>query len=179
VSDEPDAIKPDDLIAIARIARPHGIRGEVVADILTDFPDRFATLEEIILMRVGQVLESLKLEHHWFHKGRIVLKFAGYDEVNKAEELRGASLVISRDKLVELAEDEYYVFDLEGCEVFTIAEERLGTVVKVNDYGAAPLLVVSGENKEYLIPLTHDICPEVDTDNKKIVVNPPEGLLDL
>lgn len=176
---EPDAVKLDDLISIARIARPHGIRGEVVADLLTDFPDRFAALEEVIVMREGKLLGALKLEHHWFHKGRIVLKFAGYDEVNKAEELRGISLVINRDELVELEKDEYYVFDLEGCEVITLAGQTLGTVAKVDDYGAAPLLVVRGENREFLIPLTHAICPDVDTENKKIMVNPPEGLLDL
>lgn len=174
-----DAAQPERLISIARIARPQGIRGEVIADILTDFPDRFAELDEVTLLRDGKIIGDLELEQYRFHKGRVLLKFAGYDDPHKAEELRGASVVIDREELVELEDDEYYLFDLEGCEVVTLDGQHLGTVTKVDDYGAAPLLVVKNQTKEVLIPLTRDICPEVDTENKKIVVNPPDGLLDL
>lgn len=176
---EPDVANPEQLISIARIARPQGIRGEVIADILTDFPARFADLDEVILLRDGKVFGMLNLEQYRFHKGRVLLKFAGYDDPDKADELRGTSLVIHRDELVELEEDEYFLFDLEGCEVVTIEGQALGTVAKVEDFGAAPLLVVRNQAKEFLIPLTREICPDVDTDNKKIVVNPPIGLLDL
>ena len=176
---EPDVAHNEQLISIARIARPQGIRGEVIADILTDFPDRFAALDEVTLLRDGKVFGLLNLERHRFHKGRVLLKFAGYDDPDKAEELRGASLVIHQDELVELEEDEYFLFDLEGCEVVTMEGQPLGTVVKVENFGAAPLLVVRNESKEFLIPLTREICPDVDTANKKIVVNPPNGLLDL
>lgn len=176
---EPDVANLDQLISIARIARPQGIRGEVIADILTDFPDRFAALDEITLLRDGKVFGSLKLEQHRFHKSRVLLKFAGYDDPDKADELRGASLVIHRDELVELEEDEYFLFDLEGCEVVTVDGQSIGTVAKVEDFGAAPLLIVRNQGHEFMIPLTREICPEVDTENKKIVVNPPVGLLDL
>lgn len=171
--------RPELLISIARIARPQGVRGEVIADILTDFPDRFADLDEVTLLRDGKIIGDLELEQYRFHKGRVLLKFAGYDDPNKAEELRGASLVIDRDELVELEDDEYYLFDLEGCEVVTLEGQQLGTVTKVDDFGAAPLLVVKNQTKEVLIPLTREICPEVDTENKRIVVNLPDGLLDL
>ncbi len=176
---EPDATQVEEWISIARIARPQGIRGEVIADILTDFPDRFADLDEVTLLRDGKIFSLLNLEQHRFHKGRVLLKFAGYDDPDKAEELRGASLVIHRSELVELEENEYFLFDLEGCEAVTIDGHSLGTVVKVEDFGAAPLLVVKNQDKEFLIPLTLIICPEVDTKSKKIVVNPPDGLLDL
>lgn len=176
---EPDAAKDKEWVSIARIARPQGVRGEVIAEILTDFPDRFAALDKVTVTRDGTVLGIFELENYWFHKGRIVLKFAHYDDANRAEELRDASVVIHHDELVELGENEYFVFDLEGCEVVTIEGEQIGKVVKVEDYGAAPLLVVKEQDKEHLIPLTQDICPEVDTANKKIVVNLPEGLLDL
>lgn len=167
------------LISIARIARPQGVRGEVVADILTDFPERFAALDEVTLRRGDQLIGPLRLEQHRFHKGRVLLKFAGYDDADRAEELRGASLVIDRDDLVELDDDEYFVFDLEGCEVVTTDAQPLGVVAQVEDYGAAPLLLVRNQSREWLIPLTRDICPDVDIANKKIVVNPPDGLLDL
>lgn len=176
---EPEAAQPEQLISIARIARPQGVRGEVIADILTDFPDRFAELDEVALLRDGRVLGTFELEQYRFHKGRVLLKFAGYDDADSAEELRGASIVIDREELIELEEDEYYLFDLEGCEVVTIDGQSLGTVVRVNDYGAAPVLMVKNQTREFLIPLTRDICPDVDIDHKKIVVNPPQGLLDL
>ena len=176
---EPEAAQSEQLISIARIARPQGVRGEVIADILTDFPDRFAELTEVALLRDGRVLGIFELEQHRFHKGRVLLKFAGYDDADSAEELRGASVVIDREELIELEEDEYYLFDLEGCEVVTIDGQSLGTVVRVNDYGAAPVLMVKNQTREFLIPLTRDICPDVDIDHKKIVVNPPQGLLDL
>ena len=169
----------EDLISIARIARPHGIRGEVVADILTDFPERFDGLEEILAVRGKEIIGSLKIENARFHQARLLLKFAGYDEPNKADELRGVSLVISPDELVELPENEYFHFDLIGCEVFTLDQQVIGVVTKVEDFGAAPLLVVKQDDREFMIPMTHEICPEIDTVAKKIVVNPPVGLLDL
>ena len=176
---KPDTAQLEALISIARIARPQGIRGEVSADILTNFPDRFAALDEVSLRRGDQLIGPLKLEQYRFHKGRVLLKFAGYDDADRAEELRGASVVIDHEALVELDEDEYFVFDLEGCAVVTTDGQPLGVVAKVEDFGAAPLLVVKDQSREFLIPLTRDICPDVDTEKKKIVVNPPEGLLDL
>ncbi len=175
----PERAEAPDLISIARIARPHGIRGEVVADILTDFPARFETLEEVLAVRGKEIIGSLKIEKSRFHQDRLLLKFVGYDEPNKADELRGVSLVISPDELVELPENEYFIFDLVGCEVFTLDQQIIGVVVKVEDFGAAPLLVVKQDDREMMIPMTHEICPEIDTAAKRIVVNPPVGLLDL
>ncbi len=176
---EPDAAQLEALISIARIARPQGVRGEVIADILTDFPERFAALDEVTLRRDNRLIGPLKLEQHRFHKGRVLLKFAGYDDADRAEELRGASVVIGREDLIELDDDEYFLFDLEGCAVVTMDGQPLGVVVKVEDFGAAPLLVVKDQSREFMIPLTREICPDVDTKNKQIVVNPPDGLLDL
>lgn len=168
-----------EMITIARIARPQGIRGAVVADLLTDYPDRFAELENVIVARGETVIGVLELEDYWFHKERIVLKFVGYDDANNAEELRDAKLLIDPADLVELDEEEYFVFDLVGCAVTTTDDQPLGKVMRVDDFGAAPLLVVRNDEKEFLVPLTHEICPTVDTAGKKIIVNPPTGLLDL
>ncbi len=172
-------IGEDDLISVARIARPQGIRGEVIADLLTDFPERFARLDKAYVKRLSGELLVLELENSRLHKGRVALKFEGYDSINAAEELRGASVMISRDQLVELPEDTYYDFDLIGCEVTTTDGERLGRVAQVHNYGAAPLLAVRDGEHELLIPLVLSICVEIDTAQKRIVLNPPEGLLDL
>jgi 16S rRNA processing protein RimM len=176
---EPGAASEDDLICVARIARPQGHRGEVIADLLTDFPERFARLGATFVKLADGRLLSLKLENSRLHKGRIALKFSGYDSMNRADELRGARVMITRDQLVELPDDTYYDFDLIGCEVSAHDGLRIGRVEEVQNYGAAPLLVVRDGSREFLIPLVLSICIEIDTGQKRIIVNPPEGLLEL
>ncbi|MEO6727224.1 MAG: ribosome maturation factor RimM [Blastocatellia bacterium] len=169
----------DDWITIARIARPQGIRGEVIADLLTDFPERFADLEIARVEKSNGDLLNIQLESHRPHKGRILLKFAGYDTMNAAEGLRGARVVITKDQLVKLPEDSYYEFDLVGCDVVTISGGLVGCITGVRHFGAAPLLAVGNGEREHLIPLVSSICLEVDIANKRVVIDPPEGLLEL
>ena len=168
-----------DPIVVARIVRPQGLRGEVIAELLTDFPERFKVLDAVRVVRPGGEALTLKLERCWPHKGRMVLKFAGYDTIERAEELRDARLTVSREQLVRLPENTFYDFDLVGCEVTTSGGERLGHVAEIHRYGATPLLAVRGEGREHLIPLALDICTEIDVARKRIIVEPPEGLLDL
>ncbi|MFN0087366.1 MAG: ribosome maturation factor RimM [Blastocatellia bacterium] len=174
-----DPAEGGELISIARIARPQGIRGEVIADLLTDFPERFAALEVAHVRWPDGRVEALGLERARMHKGRMLLKFAGCGDRDAAERFRDASVVIRREELVELPADTWYDFELVDCEVRTTAGVNLGRVVEIHRYGAAPLLVVKGEAREALIPLAHSICVEIDPANKRIVVDPPEGLLDL
>ena len=178
-ADVKEDAREGDLISVARIARPQGHRGEVIADLLTDFPERFARLGRVYVKRADGRLLLLDLENSRMHKGRVALKFAGCDTVSGAEELRDARVLISRDQLVELPEDTYYDFDLIGCEVVATEGRHLGRVEEVQHYGAAPLLVVRGGARELLIPFVLSICVEISIERKKIVVNPPEGLLDL
>src|SRR5262245_50109615 len=172
-------VEEDDLISVARVVRPQGHRGEVIADLLTDFPERFASLDRAYVKRADGRLLLLDLESSRTHKGRIALKFAGCDSVDGAEELRDARVMVPRDQLIELPEDTYYDFDLIGCEVVGADGHQLGRVEEIQDYGAAPLLLVRDGKREILIPLVLSICVEIDTERKRIVVNPPEGLLDL
>lgn len=170
---------PEDLISVARIARPQGRHGEVIADLLTDFPERFATLEAAHVKRPEGAIVLYRLEKARLHKGRVVLKFAGCDSINQAEELRDAQVLVERAQLVELPADTYYDFDLIDCAVTTTEGRTVGRVTQVQRYGAAPLLVVQDGAREQLIPLALSICVEIDTARKRIVVDPPEGLLDL
>lgn len=169
----------EDLISVARIARPQGLRGEVVAALLTDFPERFAKLKVAHVKLAQGAITVRELEKSWLHKGRVVLKFAGCDSIEQAEELRDAQVMISRAQLVELPADSYYAFDLIDCQVLTKDGQAIGHVTAVQSYGAAPLLVVQDGAREHLIPLALSICVEIDTARKRIVVDPPEGLLDL
>ncbi len=174
-----ESVGENDLISVARIARPQGRSGEVIADLLTDFPERFAKLNRVYVKRADGRLLLLDLESSRPHKGRVTLKFAGCDSLSAAEELRDSRVMVRRDQLVELPEDTYYAFDLIGCEVAATCGQRLGRVEEVQNYGAAPLLVVQDGARELLIPLALSICVEIDTARKRIVVDPPEGLLDL
>jgi 16S rRNA processing protein RimM len=170
----------EELISVARIVRPQGRRGEVIADLLTDFPERFAGLGDIRLRLSTGESSILKLESSWLHKGRVVLKFAGCDDIAQAEALRDSLILVTRDQLVELPADTYYDFDLVDCEVITKDAQPIGRVTGIQRYGAAPLLAVQDDEKrEHLIPLTVSICVEIDVVGKRIVIDPPEGLLEL
>jgi 16S rRNA processing protein RimM len=168
----------DDLVAIARIVKPRGIRGEAVAEVLTDFPDRFEGLETVIAVTPGGGREELKIEDAWFQNGRVVLKFAGVDSPERAEELRDAELCVPETEAVELEEGEFFDWQLEGCRVETVDGQPVGTVREVMRTGGTEILVVDGE-REYLIPFAESICVGVDVEAKTIRIDPPDGLLDL
>lgn len=170
----------NDLVAIAKLIKPRGLRGEIAADLLTDFPERFEGLENVTAVFPDGKQAGLKIEDFWFQKGRVILKFAGYGSPEKADELREVEICVSEDEAVELEEGAYFDWQLAGCEVETINGEKLGTVHELMRTGGTELLVVKAKNsnKDYLIPFAEKICPVVDIENKLIKVDPPEGLLE-
>jgi 16S rRNA processing protein RimM len=166
-----------DLVAVARVVKPRGLRGEVIAEVLTDFPERFDGLERVTGVMPGGERLELKIEEHWFQQGRIVLKLAGRDSVEAGEELRGCEICIDEDDAVELESDEFYDWQLADCKVETIDGNPVGTVREIMRAGGSELLVVDGE-REFLIPFVAAICTQVDVDKKVILIDPPEGLLE-
>ncbi|HMC32247.1 MAG TPA: ribosome maturation factor RimM, partial [Candidatus Angelobacter sp.] len=120
----------DAFVTIARVAKTQGRKGEVAATLLTDFPERFATRKRLFALgdtgpgqrgpsrsSAPEQRRELKLEEHWFHKGMVVLKFAGVDSISDAETLLGCELQVPRSERAELAAGEFYVSDLAGCMV--------------------------------------------------------------
>lgn len=168
----------EDLVAIAKVAKPHGIRGEVSANILTDFPERFEALETVIALLSDGSRRDLKVEKFRFQNDRVLLKFGGFDSMDSAETLRNAEICIHESEAVALEEGEFYDWQLEGCLVETIDGEKLGAVKELMRTGATEILVVTGAEKEFLIPFAEAICTEIDIENKLIRVDAPEGLLD-
>ncbi len=168
----------DDLVAIAKVVRTRGLKGEVVAEILTDFPERFEGLSSVTAVLEDAERLELKIEKFWFQSGRVILKFAGYDSIEKAETLRNSEVCVPESEAVELEADEYFDWQLEGCEVETINGEKIGRVLELMRTGGTELLVVDGEAKEFLIPFANAICVEVDVENKLIKIDPPDGLLE-
>jgi 16S rRNA processing protein RimM len=166
-------------IAIARIARTRGNRGEVLADLYTDFPDRFDALDEVWLEFPDGRRQRAALEDTWEHKRRRVLKFAGVDTINSAEDYVGCWIMIPADQAVPLPEGTYFDHDLVGCSVKDTHGIELGIVSEILRIAGNNQLVVKNRNREYLIPVVDDICAEIDIKGKQIIVDPPEGLMDL
>jgi 16S rRNA processing protein RimM len=168
------------LVIVARVAKARGVKGEVAADLLTDFPERFEWLDELIAVFPGGRRARLALEGQWLHGGRVVLKFAGYDSPEEAAALAGCELAVPEAEAVELEEGEFYDWQLEGCRAETVGGRSLGTVREVlHTGGEAPVLVIRDEGgREHLVPLAESICVEIDTDAKLIRVDAPEGLLE-
>lgn len=167
-----------ELVAVARIVRTRGLKGEVVAEILTDFPERFELLDAVTAVRESGEQLELKIEKFWFQNGRVILKFEGYDSIESGEMLRNVEICVPESDAVELDEGEYFDWELAGCKVETISGEAIGEVRELMRTGGTELLVVAGETKEYLIPFANAICVEVDIENKLIKIDPPDGLLE-
>ncbi|HEX8096417.1 MAG TPA: ribosome maturation factor RimM [Pyrinomonadaceae bacterium] len=170
----------EELVAVARVVKTRGIRGEVAADLLTDFPERFEGLERLIAVAPDGKRTTLDVESHWLHGGRVVFKFAGYDSIEASGALVGSELAVPESERVELPEGEFYDWELAGCRVESVTGEEVGRVREILRTGGVEVLVVDNEaaGREHLIPLAEDICVEIDVGNKLIRVDAPEGLLE-
>src|ERR1051325_7197463 len=133
----------DDLIAVAQIVKVRGLRGEVVADLLTDFPERFEKLDHVTGIGPDEGHRSLQIEEYWFHGDRIVLKFAGFDDVDKARQLVGYELAVPADERVELPAGSFYEWELAGCRVETIEGRVVGEVRRIMRTGGVEILVLA------------------------------------
>ena len=168
----------DAMAAVGRIARAHGIRGQVIVNPDTDFLDeRFTPGATLFTMRGGAVVE-VKLTTARFQNGRPVIGIAGVETMNDAEAMAGLELRVPVEELTELPAGTVYHHDVIGCQVVTSSGDAVGTVEKVEGTLALSRLVVAGSKGEILIPLATEICRTIDVAGKKIVIDPPEGLLE-
>jgi 16S rRNA processing protein RimM len=178
-------------VVVARLVRPHGRRGELVAEILTDFPERFRERTRLILIppeRIGTRAREIELENFWFQRSRIVLKFRGIDSINEAESLRGFAVAIPSTERAELEAGSVYVSDLVGCRVIDLNRggAEVGEIVDVDrDSSSTELLVVrrsggrAGRVEDLLIPFVAEFLIRVDAVNRRIEMRLPEGLLEI
>jgi|SRR5882672_1972420 len=170
----------DDLIIVARAVRTRGLKGELVAAVLTDFPERFEQVSDLTGVGPDGERKQLKLESFRFQNDRMVLKFASYDSPEAAKALVGFEFGLPEAERVELAEDEFYDWELEGCTVENKLGQVIGKVREVMRTGGVELLVVENKaRREIFIPMTQEIVIDIDVANKKILIDPPEGLLEL
>jgi 16S rRNA processing protein RimM len=169
----------DEMAVVGRVARPHGIRGQFFVNPETDFPEeRFATGATLFAMR-GGCIEAFTVAASRMQQGRPVIGLEGIADVDAARELAGTEFRVPVESLVELPEGMFYHHQLAGCVVETSDGAAVGTVSDVEGELGNARLVVQAEDGELLIPLTVAICTTIDPDAKRIVIEPPAGLLDL
>lgn len=183
---------------LARIRRPQGRKGEVFAEILTDFPEKFSDRRRVWLLRDSGAVTGARsvsvtdepatqreaeIASFWLHKGGVVLHFAGVDSISAAEALSGSIVAIPRAERANLGKDEAYIGDLIGCtvvDVSPVAPKAVGEIEDVNTTaGPVALLVVRGAKGEILIPLAKSYLRRIDLDARRVEMALPEGLIDL
>ena len=169
--------KDSQYLTIARIRKVWGRRGEVAAEVLTDFPERFQPGTEL-LVAGRELRQTMALESVWFHKGLANLKFQGIDDISSAEPLVGCEIQIRASDRMALRPGEVYISDLIGCDVIEQGNV-LGKVEAVQETGGALLLQVMTSSGELLIPFAEEICTGIDLNGRQIHVRLPEGLVEL
>jgi 16S rRNA processing protein RimM len=196
-------VAPEKWVWLARIRRPQGRKGEVLAEILTDFPEKFAERRRVWLLPAASAgtpgpshlgtreakavspaaPREVELANHWLHKGGIVLHFAGVDSISAAEELKGMVVAVPKAERAPLAADEIYIGDLIGCVLVNVAGAEAVTVGEIENVdrsgGAAPLLAVRSARGEVLIPFAKSYLRRIDLEGKRVEMVLPEGLVDL
>jgi 16S rRNA processing protein RimM len=174
---------------LAQIVRAQGRRGEVLAELLTDFPERFADRRRLFLLAPrSESSREVQLEGHWLpqgkNAGRVVLKFAGIDSIADAETLRGFEVVIPREERAPLAEDAQYVGDLIGCSLIDVANNAERVVGVVEDVErpegmTAMLIVRRHDGDELMVPFARAYLRCIDVAAKRIEMTLPDGLANL
>jgi len=173
-------------VLLARIVRPQGRHGEVLADIFTDFPEHFAERKGLFLRpptgAQAGAMRAAKVEAQWLHKGRVVLKFSHVDSIAGAEELRGYEVVTPREERIPLEGDAVYVSDLLGASVIDVSggrAELAGEITDVEPEGAGPAMLVlrNQAGDELLIPFVRAYLRKMDIAAKRLEMELPVGLL--
>jgi len=166
------------LIPIGKVWKVRGKRGEVTVVHAPGGAELFAPRKRLFL--AGEEGKTLQIERCQEHKGKLILKFAGYNSIEEASKLVGRSLLISEEDLPPLLPDEYYRFQLIGMRVVDETGRAIGKVVDIIGLsGGADILVVTDGDKEYLIPAAKSYFVKIDLKNNLLVSKPPEGLLEI
>lgn len=164
-------------VAVGRVLRPHGVRGEVVVQVLSDVPGRLEPGSKVLGSRDGKPPTPLVIEMHREHKSGAVVRFAGYDDRDRAEELRDLLLEVDRSQVPEAPEGTYYWYQLLGCRCGVDGED-LGEVVDLVEDGGGLLLVVSDGERAVPIPFVQSFLKNVDVERGQIELDLPPGLLE-
>jgi 16S rRNA processing protein RimM len=176
---EVSILNPAEEINIGLILGPFGVKGELKIMPLIDDANRLSELEDVLIGKENQDSERYEITRVRVHKTLVIIKLKGISSREDSMFLKNAYLRIPRDQLKELGEDQFYIMDLQGIEVSTTKGIKLGTLAEVIETPANDIYLIQGDDRKYLIPAVKDIIKHVDIDNKKMEIEPIEGLLDL
>jgi len=170
-------------VAVGRIVRPRGTRGEVIVEPLTGYPERLRRIGRVVAARDNDPGRcALEVAEVWQHGGRWIFRFHGVETIAQAETLRGCELRLPAGARLVLPEGEYYLDDLTGCQVVDSGTgERIGRVAGWEEHGGQAVLAVQDieSGAEFLLPFTAGLLREIDPARKRLVASLPEGLREL
>lgn len=166
-----------DYIQIGKIINTHGIKGELKIYPLTDDMYRFNHLKSAF---IGEEKIEVNVENVKYHKGFPILKFKEFHDIDQVLKYKEAFLYVDMDGKVDLPEDHYFIFDIINCEVYDADNNLIGTVIDVMQSAGNDIYIVKDINnqKEYMIPAIKEFFVLIDIDNKKIVIDPIEGMIE-
>lgn len=168
----------EDLLQAGVITTTHGIRGEVKVFPTTDDVHRFEDLDSVLL-DTGREYMELEIENVKYFKQYAILKFKGIDNINDIEKYKGRSLYVTRDQAIPLEEDEYYIADLIGLDIYLENGEKFGVLKDVMETGANDVYIVeTEEGKEVLIPAIHECVLDIEVEENRMEIHLMDGLLD-
>lgn len=171
----------EDLYQVGSITQTHGIRGEVKVFPLTDDISRFKNMKNLLLDGGKDGYISLEVENARPQKNLVILKFKGIDNINDIEKYKGQGLYVTKENRVELKDDEYFIADLIGCEVYidTDSDKKFGTISDVMETGANDVYEITLENgKTVLVPAIKECILNVDIEGGRVDIHLLEGLMD-
>lgn len=169
----------EELLQVGAVTSTHGLRGEVKVFPTTDDPSRYKKLKEVTA-DTGKKQVTLKITQTRFFKQMVIVKFEGIDTIEEAEQYKGAKLYVDRRHAVRLAEDEYFLADLEGLLVTTEEGEELGVIADILQTGANDVYVIrQEEKKDLLIPAIKDCIRKVDIEHGTMTVHLLPGLREI
>jgi 16S rRNA processing protein RimM len=166
-------------VLVGIVARTHGLRGQVMVNPHTDFVEERYRPGAVLWTRRNGTVERVIVASVRFQQSRPVVAFDGVVSVEQAGSYTGCELRVPEAALHALDRNAHYLHQLIGCEVETIAGARVGRVSGVSGGAGASVLAIAGQDGEVLVPFAADICVSIDVATRRIVIAPPEGLLDL
>lgn len=168
----------EDRVIIGRVVKPHGLKGQVVVEVLTDFPKRFFEGLRVGLSGARAAAREARVVAVRPQRERLLLTFEGVSDVAGAEQLRSAELSVSAQDVAPRPPGYVYHWEIEGAEAFDASGRRLGRVAALSDVGGRPILVLETPAGSRDVPFTRPIVVSVDVAGGRIVLDPPPGLLD-
>ena len=172
-------LKDGDYILLGQVTRPFGLKGEVRVRPYNPFSETFERIKILYLRPPGGELKEFKIERVRRHQDVFLIKFEGFDDRNRAEEIRGWQVLVRKDQLAPPGEDEYYWFQLLGLKVRLESGEEVGQVVRIEDTNpyldGNDVLVIKTACHEVMIPFVDEVVKKVDLEKGEIIISGLEG----